>query len=315
LPRLRDSRDDLAALIAPAATQLGLSEELVEKDFWVTEILRALQAPPEGVSVIFKGGTSLSKGFQLIQRMSEDVDILLHGELSGAQRKRALRETTDGVSKHIGLPAILERDEKDRKLVSRFTYGERSMEIGTPGVLLELGFRGYPQPSRTVSMISYLAEYVATRQDRDEIRYQELATVTLHLLAPERTLLEKIFALHCVATNFPDTTEQVRSLARYYYDVKFLLDDERVRDGVKDLGNLETYCREELVSAGVGSPFPGPDRPAGGYAESSAFHPPEPLLEVLAPAYEVALEFVFLGTPRPTLHECIDTVIRWGAIL
>jgi Nucleotidyl transferase AbiEii toxin, Type IV TA system len=301
-------------LLPLAASQLGLNEELIEKDFWVTEILRALQYPPDGVHVIFKGGTSLSKGFQLIQRMSEDVDILLHGKLSGANRKRVLQELTARVSKHIGLTAVAIRDEGDRKLVSRFVYGDRTMEIGTPGVLLELGFRGHPQPTHTVEMTSYLADYIATLSDAS-IQYQELEPVTLDLLAPERTLLEKIFALHCAAADFPKTAEQVRVLARYYYDVKFLLDDANVRSGVTALGNLDTYCKEELVNAGVGAPFPGPERPAGGYAESVAFHPTAPLLAVLAPAYEAALRFVFMNTPQPALQECIDTVIQWGSLL
>lgn len=313
---MRDDRNVLAALVPLAASQLGLNEDLVEKDFWVTEILRSLQSVPDGVSLIFKGGTSLSKGFALIERMSEDVDILLHGEnLSNVVRNTSLVDITSTVSRHIGIKAVTVHSEKGRKLVSRFMYGEKEMRIGTPGVLLELGFRGHPQPSRKVTMTSYLAQYVASRSDRDEIQYQEFAPVTLELLAPERTLLEKIFAVHCAAEKVPESAEEVRLMARYYYDIKLLLDNADVRDGLRKLGNLETYCRVELIAAGVGQPFPGPDRPAGGYAESVAFHPGVALLEVLEPAYAAALEFVFLSKPRPSLLECINTVIRWAEIL
>ena len=58
---------------------LGLHSQFVEKDYWVTQTLRILYEDYPG-HFIFKGGTSLSKGFGLIERFSEDVDVLVVGE-------------------------------------------------------------------------------------------------------------------------------------------------------------------------------------------------------------------------------------------
>jgi len=61
-----------------AGAQLNLAEVAVEKDFWVCWTLQRLYALPEwGAHLTFKGGTSLSKGWQLIERFSEDIDIVI----------------------------------------------------------------------------------------------------------------------------------------------------------------------------------------------------------------------------------------------
>ena len=62
--------DDLLTIVAD---QRGLTTGLVEKDYWVTHALWALQY--QGFDIWFKGGTSLSKGFGLIERFSEDLDL------------------------------------------------------------------------------------------------------------------------------------------------------------------------------------------------------------------------------------------------
>jgi hypothetical protein len=299
-----------------AATALGLSEELIEKDFWVVEILRVLQEPPDGITVIFKGGTSLSKGFQLIKRMSEDIDILLLSQdLTGRQRDQALQAITDKVAAHLGLDRTQERMENGRKMVTRFSYGERSMLVGSPGVLLELGFRGHPEPSRSVGMTSYIADYIATRDDKETIVFEELEPIRLDLLAPERTLLEKIFALHVAATNFANGSEEFARLARYYYDVKMLLDNNEVCGAIPLLGDMQAYSETELLNAGIGGSFTGPSRPYGGYAQSPAFEPSEEMMPVLQPAYDAAMRFVFLNEAKPTLGDCLSTVRAKAALL
>jgi predicted nucleotidyltransferase component of viral defense system len=299
---------------------LGLQNELVEKDFWVTEVLRVLAHGHPDVRVIFKGGTSLSKGFDLIRRMSEDVDILLcstHEGLSNTQRSRILRALTDDVASHLRLAAKEERFENGRKLVSRFVYTDREMSIGSSGVMLELGFRGYPEPSTRRPITSYVAQYVATREDRHEIVYEELESFELDLLAPERTLLEKIRALHVAAssTPAPEAVEELRRMARYYYDVKMLLDDKAVRNAVRNLGDMVVYARDELPRSGVGPPFDGPPRPKSGYGNSPAFNLSAENDGILRDAYEAAMRFIFTGAPQPTLEACLATVREHAAIL
>jgi predicted nucleotidyltransferase component of viral defense system len=75
MPRFRDT-SEFGPTLDAAAERLGISATAVEKDYWVSEVLRVL-AKDFGDDFIFKGGTSLSKGYRIIERFSEDVDILV----------------------------------------------------------------------------------------------------------------------------------------------------------------------------------------------------------------------------------------------
>jgi hypothetical protein len=63
--------------------ETGMSEKAVEKDWWVTLVLKAVFALPMSQHFVFKGGTSLSKGWRLVERLSEDIDIALAPEAFG----------------------------------------------------------------------------------------------------------------------------------------------------------------------------------------------------------------------------------------
>lgn len=77
--RLRDNLDELDVYVTKIAARTGIPAAHLEKDLWVTEVLRGATAASAstGCSVIFKGGTSLSKAHRLIQRFSEDVDLIV----------------------------------------------------------------------------------------------------------------------------------------------------------------------------------------------------------------------------------------------
>jgi predicted nucleotidyltransferase component of viral defense system len=81
-------------VVSAAADFHGLLPDLVRKDYWVTRVLRALAGDPaQQGRVLFKGGTSLSKGWRLIDRFSEDIDLLLTGPEFGAMpSSRGARE-------------------------------------------------------------------------------------------------------------------------------------------------------------------------------------------------------------------------------
>src|ERR1700730_12010043 len=77
-------------LCEKAGDLIGLDAPSVEKDFWVCWTLRALFALPEaGPHLTFKGGTSLSKGWKLIERFSEDIDMVIDRDFLGFGGERA----------------------------------------------------------------------------------------------------------------------------------------------------------------------------------------------------------------------------------
>ena len=93
MPRFRDS-GEFGPTLDAAAERIGISATAVEKDYWVSEVLRVLARNFAG-DFIFKGGTSLSKGYRIVERFSEDIDILV---LPGGRG----RGTTDRLMKDMG---------------------------------------------------------------------------------------------------------------------------------------------------------------------------------------------------------------------
>ena len=82
----KDDKELLRDIIVTVSERTGIDESIVEKDYYVTMILKELvQRNP---NVVFKGGTSLSKAYHAIDRFSEDIDITFEEHLGEARRKK-----------------------------------------------------------------------------------------------------------------------------------------------------------------------------------------------------------------------------------
>jgi predicted nucleotidyltransferase component of viral defense system len=94
VPRFRDS-NEFGPTLDAAAERLGVSVTAVEKDYWVSEVLRVL-ARDFGRDFIFKGGTSLSKAYRIVERFSEDIDVLvLPGERGLGATDKLMKQMSD----------------------------------------------------------------------------------------------------------------------------------------------------------------------------------------------------------------------------
>lgn len=106
--KLHATNDFRDALLA-AAKEARLDERFVEKDYYMTEVLRII-VDTQPSRAIFKGGTSLSKGWQLIDRFSEDIDLFIDPEVKPALSKRGvdreLRKLRDAVAGHSAFAYI-----------------------------------------------------------------------------------------------------------------------------------------------------------------------------------------------------------------
>ena len=146
----------------------GLRPAVIEKDYYVTEALRIISVTA-GDKVIFKGGTSLSKGWNLIQRFSEDIDIFLDPlgfkpALGKNGIDRELKKLRDAVGAHPALAFV----EKESQTIGgfgrndRFSYAQR---FGGPGevagrVFLEAGTASGREPTSVVDLRSYIGQFL-----------------------------------------------------------------------------------------------------------------------------------------------------------
>lgn len=272
--------DDRAALFGETGAGRGVADTIIEKDFWVCWTLRRLFGLPKGTTatLVFKGGTSLSKAFGAIRRFSEDIDLSFDRaelgytgdrdpEMEGISRKRAARLIDDlvgDVERHIAeklLPTLrtaiveqlgepsngewtLEIDAGDAQTVN-FHYPTvlpateyEGMAYITPRVKLELGARGDPWPTEEKIIRPYAAN--------DYPDFFEEPDTSVTVLSARRTFWEKATALHAEAHR-PADSPTPQYFSRHYYDLAMLLDTDEGKAAATDFELLAQVAKHKAT--------------------------------------------------------------------
>jgi Nucleotidyl transferase AbiEii toxin, Type IV TA system len=306
--RFRDL-GEFGPTIGAAAEQLGISPTAVEKDYWVTQALRAL-ARDFGDDFIFKGGTSLSKGYGILERFSDDIDILI---LAGTRGKGA----TDKVMKAMGEAAAMACEGQAERDGGSETGVHRAYRISYPAiyepteavatsVLLEMGVRGGPHPHERVQVGSLLGNALEAAGTNPG-DYEDLNPFDVTVLHPGRTLLEKLYGIHALARQLGANALEAGRLrrdGRHFYDVHQLLGDPRVLDLLADrtqaeqiMASIEAISREAFRATGE-------LRPEDGFAASPAFDRNSDISPKMRGAYEAIMPELYFGTePLPKWDE------------
>ena len=207
----------------------GIRASLIEKDYFVTEALRVI-AQTEGETVIFKGGTSLSKGWSLIDRFSEDIDLFLDAPGIGKKTlDKRLKRLRDAVAEGVPLMFLVEESQTIGGFGrnDRFRYEQRFGGVGEVAgtVLLESGIASGREPTETVPLRSFLSEFLA--DTGATLGAEDEAPFAMRLLHFRRTFVEKLFAIHKKVELFK--RDGVPSAhARHYYDLYRLAGREEV---------------------------------------------------------------------------------------
>jgi Nucleotidyl transferase AbiEii toxin, Type IV TA system len=226
---------EFADLIRIVAQEKGIDPALVEKDYWIMHCLYGLQQL--GYSFQLKGGTSLSKGHQIISRFSEDIDILIEPpagrevKVGKNQNSRPQIKTRtdfyDWLAETIKIEGItkVERDTafddvpnyRSAGIKLKYASVTEALDGIRDGVLLEVGFDTVaPNAPKDISSWSY--DYAASKVDIIDNRAKAVACYD-----PRYTFVEK---LQTVSTKFrkqqAEATDPVE-FVRHYYDVYELL--------------------------------------------------------------------------------------------
>ena len=225
-------------LFTQTANAIGITPNAVEKDFWVVHTLQLLFELDCAQYLVFKGGTSLSKAWGLIQRFSEDIDLALdksflgfnEDAISKSQIKK-LRETSYKYSSNVITPALQQKfietgfaevqvkyravDNHDQDPVIIEIYYNKLTETDPylkPGVLVEISSRSLKEPFTPKAFNTLVAQQYTTQPFAD-------VPITIPVVNPERTFLEKIFLLH---EEFQKPIEKIKvdRLSRHLYDIE-----------------------------------------------------------------------------------------------
>ena len=258
------SQPDRADLFNETAAHMGLHPAIIEKDFWVCWILKQLFTIDEfSGRLVFKGGTSLSKCFNLIQRFSEDIDVAVdfeklgfidakdprQAELSYTKRAVLLDEMLAACQDYFAgefLPILtrsaeeimsgkdwtLQINSSDNNIVE-FEYPgsiETSLDYIRPRVILELGTHAEPVPNENYDIEPYAAQYFPNLFHQSKC---SVATVVAR-----RTFWEKATILHA---EYHRPIEKAMPLrySRHYADVAQMSQAEVADEALKDMNLLK----------------------------------------------------------------------------
>ena len=297
----------------------GLRPAIIEKDYYVTEALRIIASTALD-RIIFKGGTSLSKGWNLIQRFSEDIDIFLDPlAFQPALRKngidRELTKLRDAVNAH---PALTFVGNESRTIGGfgrndRFSYTQR---FGGPGevanrVLLEAGTASGREPTTIVQLSSYIGQFLTSKGL--SLDAEDEGTFSLRLLHFRRTFVEKLFAIHARVELLKRDGQPLGTYARHYYDlfqlaaraeVVAMLNSIEYADIKADYDRISRahFARNYFYPAGMS------------FARSDALFPVGGLAAQIGVAYELQCQMLCYG-PHPTWAEIQARLLALRPIL
>ena len=320
----RERRD----LFLAAANRLGTAEQNAEKDFWVCWTLDALfnDLAVGGPRLLFKGGTSLSKGYGLIERFSEDIDITVFREdigqpatveelenLSGKKRVARLDAIRGACQEYIRGPlreqmeANLRRAHDAAKLPANGGRVEldaddpdgQSLLLWYPSVTatgndyirraikIESGAKSALEPHAMVTVRPLVADDLAAR---------DLSVSNVTTVNPSRTFWDKVVILHGLRRWFERRGELRgggQRVSRHYYDVSRLLASEPGRNAANDLEMARDCVRHARMF------FNRPDFDLASAAPGTfALAPHDKMLDILRHDYDAMTGMIFGAVPR-----------------
>ncbi len=271
----QDQRDVFNA----AARRHDTLASYVEKDFWVCLVLEALynRLPDGHPRLLFKGGTSLSKAFELIRRFSEDIDLVVNrsdlgfadtndptvpGNLSNRGRSVLFEKLRMACSRYIigdltpgltrlmdqfveGCKVVLDEDDRDRQTLLIEYPTQYPSSVGAyvaPRVKIEAGARSALDPARDCTIAPFIA---------DELPEWSLEVENLRVVAPERTYWEKLLILHGLYCGYRDEQRlpaDTDRISRHYYDVAMITANEIAGPALSDVAMLDSVRNHNLIT-------------------------------------------------------------------
>ena len=261
-------------LCEEAGTQLDLPAASVEKDFWVCWILKVLFSLPEvGGHLTFKGGTSLSKCYNVIKRFSEDIDISIErpflskaktiepdkarSNKENQKRLKELQEVCKTKITEIIVPSLRQAiaaalpDKKEWKLgldaedpdgqTVLFTFPHAMISnvesYVRSSVKVEFGARADHWPVETTTIVPYIVnapgEWI-------------VEGVSVRVLAAERTFWEKATILHMIY-HYPAEKNVPPRMSRHYYDIYAMVDSPIYKRALENISLLKTVAEHKAL--------------------------------------------------------------------
>ena len=216
---LHENREEFENAVNLASKHFHILPVIVEKDYYVTMILRKL-SEDQGF-VVFKGGTSLSKCHKVIKRFSEDIDITIDSKLSQGQRKK-LKASIKKIAAELGLSIPNIDETRSRRSYNRYVLEYQSVlpkpdDAVQTAVLMETSFAEVSFPTVVLPVHNYIGDMMI-EEAPEELENFYLNSFDMKVQGLDRTLADKIFAICDYYMQ-----GKVKKHSRHIYDIYKLL--------------------------------------------------------------------------------------------
>lgn len=235
---LHNDKEQLRDAIDLTYEQTGMMPQAIEKDYYVTMFLQLLV---QKISyIVFKGGTSLSKCYNVIQRFSEDIDITIDINLSQGQ-KRKIKQSIVESAEELGMTienldaTKSRRDYNAYKIAYDSVLSEKNDALKS-AILLETSYTTVSFPTVVLPVDSYIGKMMQ-EEAPDRIEEYGLEPFQMKVQGMERTLVDKVFAICDYYLQ-----KKVKGHSRHLYDIYKLLPlvslDEKFKQLVQEVREI-----------------------------------------------------------------------------
>ena len=230
---LHGNKELLQDAILATAEYLEMRDIYVEKDYWVTVALYEIFHSDIANQSVFKGGTALSKCHKLIERFSEDIDMVVlrtEGENDNQLKKkiRAISKVVEKVIPEIDIEGLTNKMGNIRKTVHQYDklfkgdFGQLREHV-----VVEATWLGNFEPFSEMQVSSYIYEMMKAKGQDELIEQYNMAPFTIQVLSKLRTFCEKIMSLVRFSRS-EEPIDDLRNKIRHVYDIHQMMKDEEI---------------------------------------------------------------------------------------
>jgi predicted nucleotidyltransferase component of viral defense system len=235
---LHHNKEDFEQIVQATADDLGLGSFQVEKDYYVSLFLKELQKMDNDIQIVFKGGTSLSKCYDVINRFSEDIDLSVkfNTEKITTSERRKLKTSIIEIIELLGMNFINPEEVGSRRDHNQYNVGYNNVfqpdENTVPYIIVETIVAYKPYPIKDMEVSDYITKYLNKNDRTDLIKKYELFPFVMPIQTLERTFIDKLFAICDYHLE-----NKYNRYSRHIYDVHMIWNS----------GKLEKDLMQEIV--------------------------------------------------------------------
>ena len=222
--------DEWKEIIETVAREIGRSEQMVEKD--TIQSMFLLELSKTDLPFVFKGGTALTKAYNLIDRFSEDIDLSMNRKPTQSEKSKS-KDAIISIAENLGLRLTNTNDIMSRYDYNKYIFEYDSMFSKIPlEIIVETSYYQTVYPAIKHNVASFVGKFCEDRNIVLPIPF-EAANVNMSVQSLERTFVDKVFAICDYVL-----LDKAERNSRHLYDICKLLDSIEINDQLDKLIDL-----------------------------------------------------------------------------